>query len=436
MRNQSHTRNLFFHCALIVSAGVATALAPAGKAQALTFRTLHSFCKTANCGDGETPRDGLVMDAPGNLYGTTEDGGKYGFGVAFKLVPNATKTKYTEHILKSFCADAGCPDGKTPQGELIMDVDGALYGAAASGGKFGGGVIFKLKPVTDGWQISVVHSFCANTNCTDGAEPITGLAYAGQASGAPWDKSSPLFGTTYLGGTRDKGTAYQLSPNGSGWTYKVLHSFDSPNTSANPRPLLVDLSGNLFGVTNIGGMYGYGSLYRLAAGTWNESVLHNFCAEPNCTDGAYGEGRLVMDAAGNLFGVALEGGTYGLGFGGVVFERPAGGGYQVIYNFCGDACRDGEFPEAGLVMDAGGNLFGTTGFGGKDDNGTVYKLSFDSGTQQWTESVLVLFCHKHACTRGRVPYAPLTLDANGNLFGTNSAGGANGNGGTVFELTP
>jgi uncharacterized repeat protein (TIGR03803 family) len=439
MRHQSRLRtSIQFRMATTAAAAMLLALVPVGGASAYTLQTLHSFCTESNCGDGDTPATGLVKDQHGNLYGTASVGGKYNKGLVFELVPNAKKTKYKEHILKNFCAQAKCTDGAYPYADLILDMDGRLYGTTSQGGKYDGGAVFRLAHKAGVVTFAVIHSFCSKkTNCADGAFPDPGLAYAGQASGAPWDESSPLFGVAWGGGANNKGLAYELAPNGSNWTYQVIHSFNPENCSATPGPLLVDSSGNLVGVTYCGGTYGQGALYRLAANTWKETTLHNFCAEAKCADGAQGIGRLIMDSAGDLFGVTENGGsgahcsaTLGCG---VAFERPPGGPYTVIYNFCTlNNCKDGYGPMAGLIMDTSGNLFGTTYLGGSGMGGTVFSLS--PGTT-WTESVLYDFCSQSNCSDGGSSIAPV-LDKNGKFYGTTTAGGANGNGGTVFELTP
>jgi len=422
---------------LAAAATVLIGFTTTGGASAYTQKTLHAFCAAANCSDGDTPLAGLLMDASGNLYGTTESGGKYGKGAVFKLVPNANKTKYTEHILHSFCAQAGCSGGSYPAyGALIMDVDGDIYGTTGSGGKFGAGVVFKLKPLANGWGYGVIHSFCRNTSsCSDGSDPDTGLAYAGQASGAFWDESSPLFGTTYSGGANNMGAVYELGPTGSGWSYHVIHSYSS---GFHGGDLLVDSSGNLIGTTLLGGSNSGGTIYRLTAGTWGETTLHNFCSEANCADGWEPSGRLLMDGAGNLFGTTGGGGAgahctadHGCG---VVFERTASGTFKVLYDFCSRSnCRDGLDPTAGLIMGGAGNLVGTTYEGGTGPGGTAFALSHGNG---WTETVLYNFCSEQNCADGAGPVAPLIMDASGNLFGTGASGGANGDYGTVFELKP
>jgi uncharacterized repeat protein (TIGR03803 family) len=200
----------------------------------------------------------------------------------------------------------------------------------------------------------------------------------------------------------------------------------------------VDSSGNLLGTTLLGGANSGGTLYRLTAGTWGETTLHNFCADANCADGWEPSGRLLMDAAGDLFGTTGGGGSgahctdnHGCG---VAFERTAGGTYKVIYDFCShSACKDGQYPSSGLIMDVGGNLLGTAYGGGTGPGGTAFSLSHGNN---WAETVLYDFCSEQNCTDGGDVVAPLIMDAGGNLFGTAAAGGANGDYGTVFELEP
>lgn len=421
--------------ASIPAAAAVLLAASCGIATAYTQATLHSFCTETNCDDGDTPHAGLLADADGNLYGTTEQGGKYNSGIVFKLIPNAKKTKYTEHILKNFCAKANCTDGGFPETGLIMDVDGNLYGTTGGGGKFGGGAVFKMTPAANGWSYAVVHSFCQDATCTDGSDPTAGLAYAGQSSGAPWDETSPLFGTTYTGGTDNRGDVYKLSHNGSGWSFQVIHSFSS---GFHGGDLLVDTLGNVIGTTLLGGANSGGTLFKLASGSWNESTLHNFCAETNCADGAQPIGSPVMDGSGNLFGTASQGGsgahcTADNGCG-VAYERTADGKFKVLHDFCSlNNCKDGHYPSAGLIVGAGGDLLGTTYEGGTGPGGTAFSLD---RANHWAETVTYDFCSAQNCTDGAGPVAPLIMDFDGTLYGTTAVGGANGTGGTVFALKP
>ena len=417
----------------IAAAAMALALVLPAGASAYTLKTLHSYCYTPNfpnCVDGDRPVAGLLRDGSGNLYGTTSNGGKYGGGLVFKLVPGGGK--YSEYALHAFCAKANCTDGRVPESDLIMDVDGNLYGTAASGGKYNRGVVFRLTHRESGWGFAVLHNFCAN-GCTNGFEPGAGLTYEGQASGALYDGASPLYGTAWGGGQYDNGTAYQLTHNGSLWKHIVIHNF---KTSNSPDALVMDPTGNLFGTTPFGGRYGGGLMYELASGTWKQTVLHEFCGTLHCADGKEPHGRLALDAAGNLFGTTYEqgsGSNCAVSDGcGVVFERTADGRYRVLHDFCSRAnCADGSGPLAGLIVH-GSTLFGTTNWGGDAVNsvGTVFKLAIDSRT----ESVLYSFCNAN-CDDGEHPQAPVIMDKSGNLFGTTSFYGAR-EGGTVFELKP
>src|ERR1700690_2745696 len=231
----------------------------------------------------------------------------------------------------------------------------------------------------------------------------------------------------------------------------VLHSFNHNGTDGQ-RPaagLIFDAAKiNLYGTTNSGGTYGYGTVFELtpqSGGGWTERVLYSFCLQANCTDGAAPYAGLKFDAAGNLYGTTTAGGTYGYG---TVFElTPAMGGSwteQVLYSFCSRTnCTDGAAPYAGLIFDAAGNLYGTTIAGGIYNTnssctggcGTVFEMTPAGGG--WTETVLYSFCPAMYCFDGAQPYAGLIFNAAGNLlYGTTYAGGTGGNGGTVFELTP
>lgn len=412
-----------------------------GDASAYTLKALHSFCTWANCGDGGKPVAGLLRDTSGDLYGTTPSGGANGKGVLFKLIPNPETGKYKEYVLHNFCTLVDCADGSNPQAELIMDVDGNLYGTTENGGADkDAGVIFKLTYGDSGWSLSVLHNFCSvnlGAPCADGGNSVAGLTYAGQAGGKPWDESSPLFGTTLTGGQHGRGLAFKLVSNGGAWQESIVHDFDSAQA---PLGLIMDPAGNLFGMTVGGGKYGHGILYRLAAGTWSETTLHNFCAEANCADGDYPVGRLAMDASGDLFGMTERGGSdCGDGFGcGVVFARKAGGGYSVIHVFP-SGVADGVFPPGSPVLDASGDLYGTTHEGGtfhdQGSGGTVFRLSYDSGTQQWREKTLHTFSGFDGSKHGSYPDGPVIVDGSGNLYGTTSMGGLSGSG-TVFELKP
>jgi uncharacterized repeat protein (TIGR03803 family) len=396
-------------------AAIAFALVPLSDASAYAYKTLHDFSGP----NGSNPTAGLLEDGAGNLYGTTSAGGKYGGGIVFKMVPNGTKYDY--HIIKNFCAKANCTDGSNPSAHLIMDADGDIWGTTVYGGKFGSGTLFELIPGINSWALKVIHSF---GNGTDGWGPYAGLTYTGQQANELWGEGfEPAFGTTASGGKYTHGVVYKLARSGSTWTYTIIHNTKS---GAAPQELAMDSSGNLFGTANEGGANGGGLIFRLASGTWKETTLHEFCGQTDCTDGGSPVGRLWIDNSDDLFGATQNGGTPGVP-GGVVFEYTHGGSYQVLYSFCSvtdnDICIDGQRPLAGLIMDSSGALFGTTWYGGRDNRGTAFTLVRQGGTWQLTTIGLLDY-----------PAAPLTLDGyNGSLYGTDSNQGA---GGHVFELTP
>jgi uncharacterized repeat protein (TIGR03803 family) len=234
-------------------------------------------------------------------------------------------------------------------------------------------------------------------------------------------------------------------------TESVLHTFCTQANCADgyapAAGLTEDASGNFYGTTSEGGSHpgtcpsaqGCGTVFRLdRAG--NYTVLYNFCSQANCADGETPQAGLAVDASGNLFGTTLYGGAYHIdpngNGGGTAFKLDSAGNYKVLYNFCSQTnCTDGYYPYAGLTEDASGNLYGTALYGGANRGGTAFKLD-SSGNY----TVLHTFCSQANCTDGYNSYSGLTGDAFGNLYGTTFFGGAhrsdyNGlGGGTVFKL--
>ncbi|MGA3054009.1 MAG: choice-of-anchor tandem repeat GloVer-containing protein [Candidatus Korobacteraceae bacterium] len=397
-------------------------------------KVLHSFNNNGG-GEGIRPLAGLVLDAAGNLYGTTYEGGlyvgscgSYGCGTVFELTPTAGGG-WTEQVLYYGFNNGGT--GAYPGAGLIFDAAGNLYSTTSGGGYYyyPDGTVFELTPtVGGGWTEQVLHNF---GNGTDGNVPYAGLIF---------DNAGNLYGTTAGGGTHNAGTVFKLTPTEGGWTEQVLHNFNDTD-GANPEAgLIFDAAGNLYGTTWFGGTYGNGTVFELtpmAGGGWTENVLHNF---GNGTDGAGAFAGLIFDAAGNLYGATYAGGTYSSGYCpagcGTVFELTPteGGGWteQVLHNFGNGA--DGSVPYASLIFDAAGNLYGTTWAGGTYSSGycpagcgTVFELSPRQGGG-WTENV-----YSFNGMDGAGPQAGLILDAAGNLYGTTYAGGTYG-WGTVFEL--
>ncbi|HEX4861957.1 MAG TPA: choice-of-anchor tandem repeat GloVer-containing protein [Rhizomicrobium sp.] len=412
---------------------------PGSTASASSLRTLFDFCNGTGCTDGSQPSP-LLMDQSGNLYGTTQHGGANQGGTVFELMPSGgSRWKY--RVLYTFCTQTNCADGLASQGKLIADTQGDLYGTTSGGGgASSAGTAFELIPNLNRtkWTYRLLHAFCSSggTSCTDGSIPVSGLTYAGAASGTPYDGTSPLYGTTVDGGRANPGSGvvYQLVPSGGSANETVLYRFCPKSgcaDGASPEAsVTADGTGNLYGTTAVGGKSGLGTVFELSpmAGNWTETVLHSFCAKTNCPDGDVPQSELVMDAPGTLYGV-LSGGKTGFG---VAFKLvPSGKTSQetVLHNFCVKTnCTDGESPVTGLVMDGFGNLFGTTEAGGRNNGGTAFELNASF-------HILYNFCARPSCGDGSEPNSTMLVDGTGHLFGTTLGGGA-GNGGTVFEISP
>jgi len=262
---------------------------------------------------------------------------------------------------------------------------------------------------------SVLHSF-GPSGGTDGDEPTAGLIM---------DSAGNLYGTTYGGGVSYTGTVFKISASG---TESVLHSFGPDSGTDGVLPvagLIADSAGNLYGTTGYGGTNGNGTVFKISA-SGTESILHSF--GPNVgIDGDLPIAGLIMDSAGNLYGTTYGGGVNNTG---TVFKISASGTESVLYSFGPDGGTDAQYPTAGLIMDSAGNLYGTTESGGAHLGGTVFKIN--ASGKEW---MLHSFDPFNGRTDGQYPDAGLIMDSTGNLYGTTGFGGTNGNG-AVFELSP
>lgn len=371
------------------------------------LNTLHLFSGAGT--DGIRPTGRMVMDAQGNLYGTTQDGGA-GYGTVFSLKANGDGT-YTTATVYAFAS----ADGSVPTG-LVIDSHGNLFGTTQSGGVNGYGTVFELKANGDGTYAMVsLHAFAD----ADGSRP-TGLMI---------DAAGNLFGTTSTGGSYFScmfgcGTVFTLQANGDG-TYQpaaTLYAFAGA-AGSKPAGLTMDGQGNLYGVTSGGN----GTVFRMqpnGIGTYaNPETLHTFTGIG--TDGNIPT-DVVLDGQGNLFGMTQSGGTNGRG---TAFKlKPNGDGTYTTTTLISFAGTDGAVPLAGLTIDAKGNLFGATSDGGTN-NGVVFELKAN-GDGTYAPQTLYVFT---GGADGSVPNGSLVLDSLGNLFGTTMYGGAGGRG-TVFRL--
>lgn len=424
-------------------AGVVYKLDTAGK-----YHVLYNFTGGA---DGANPYAGVVLDAAGNLYGTTYYGGNAsdgaGKGVVYKVDPSGHET-----VLYTF---TGGNDGGNPYAGIVLDSVGNLYGTTVYGGSSNVGVLYKLTP---SGQMSVLHAFAGGsggTNVNDGANPYGGVIF---------DTAGNLYGTTYYGGRSGFGTIYKLTPSGQ---ETVLFAFVSTgNQGAHPQASMVfGRAGNLYGTAsnvvfefeangtykvlallhyettgglatagvtldNAGNLYGttvreqgrgasqalYGTVYKLSA-SGQLTVLYVFV--PNEIGGGINSG-VVLDRAGNVYGATSAGGLSGM-----IYELSAAGQETTLYSF--SPALGGTTPRAGLIRDAAGNFYGTTAWGGPANAGVVYKLS-----PAGRETILYSFT---GGTDGSGPStANLAIDSTGNLYGTAVRGGTSGDG-VVYRLS-
>lgn len=415
--------------------------------------------------DGSTPAGGVVFDTAGNLYGTTQQGGGTNCapisfcGTVFQLTKKGGS--WTETVLHVFAGVTGNNDGATPAGGLVMDAAGNLYGTTAYGGgggcvlvgiKGGCGTVFELEPPkTKGgaWTYKILYSLKGGK---DGDFPWGDLALDGAGN---------LYGATQFGGGFGScdspyyqfcGTVFELSPpktKGGKWTEKVLRRFKSGTDGANPNGgLLFDSKGVIYGTTysggdhvcKIAGYVGCGTAYKLSppltkGGQWSQTLLRSFAVGfPN--DGAGPNGGLVFDAKGRLYGTAVGGGSTENG---VAFRLAKSGGRWIETVVRTFQNLDGRESKAGMIFDSLGNLYGTTSGGGSSGGGTVFKLRPPGAGGKWGFSLLHAF---EGTPDGSYPAAVVRFDKSGHLYGTTQQSGYTGGGcgsygcGTVFMVTP
>jgi len=387
-------------------------------APAQTYNVIYNFTRGT---DGAFPEAGLTMDKAENLYGTSIQGGSSDRGSVFKLAH-----KGSGWVLSPLYSFTGRTDGNAPIARVVFGPDGSLYGTTEFGGRNCGegcGVVFNLKASPSAcktalcpWTETVIYSF---SGFTDGANPGYG--------DLTFDRAGNIYGTTYFGGNTAYGVVYELAPSNGSWTESAIYHFTGGSDGNNPyNGVIFDQAGSLYG-TAFGGAFAHGTVFQLtpSGSGWSENTLYAF---RDANDGGMPFGGLVFDTVGNLYGGTSTGGSGG---GGTVYElAPSGGGwtFNVIGSFAGTAYLPG--PHDSLTMDASGNLYGTTKQDGAHGQGSVFKLTPSGGG--WTLADLYDFT---GGKDGGLPIGSVLIDSNGNLYGTASQGGANGDG-VIWEITP
>lgn len=350
----------------------------------------------------------------------------YSLVLVFALCSALNAQTYT--VLHKFTGGA---DGGNPHTGLTMDQAGTLYGTTAEGFLNGGtGTVFSLSHTGAGWTLNPLYTFAGGSG---GYRPLAGVVFGADGS---------LYGTTQEGGigTPNRqpdgcylgcGTVFNLKLSG---VETEIHRFAGGRDGMFPETgsLIFDRAGNLYGTTQNGGLpcdnpgFGCGTVFKLSpsGGGWTETVLYRFSGG---SDGSYPNAGLIMDVAGNLYGTTVSGGVSGptcftSGCGTVFKLSPSGSGWteSTLYSFTGNS--DGSSPYAGLILDAAGNLYGGTYY-----TGAVFQL-MPAGSQ-WTLHVLHAF---YPNSNG--PLSNLVMDRAGNLYGSINQGGQYG-GGNIFKLT-
>jgi len=385
--------------------------------QAQTITVLHSF---TTGGDGSEPFAGVTMDRAGNLYGTTSSGANGNVGTVYKLTHR--QGGWTLNTIYTFDHPN---DGYYSAARVVFGPDGSLYGTTQGGGPGGAGVVYNLRPpatacktVLCSWSYTNLYSF---TGGSDGGQPYLGDLV--------FDSAGNIYGTTSAGGGQGCfgfgcGVVFKLSHSGGGWTETVLYTFSGNDDGANPfNGVTFDRAGNLYGTTTQNGRYGYGTVYELSptGSGWTQSTLYNFTGG---LDGGNPIGGVAIDAAGNLYGTTEDGGN-APGLGGTVWElTPSNGSWT--FSVLQSLPTFYEGPFATPTLDAAGNVYGTSTFGG--GSGLVFKLAPSGAGWNYTP-------YDFNGNNGDIPIGGVTLDSNGNLYGTTAEGGTH-TWGTVWEITP
>ena len=387
-------------------------LCMAGRVSAQTFTVLTSLSEVAPPGGGGNLVWSLVQGFDGNFYGTTQGGGGTcannpfaTCGTVFKVTPTGTLS-----IVHEFCQNA-CTDGGAPFSGLILSPSGNFYGTTTQDLVNHGGTLYEMTPTG---TVTTLHSFTGGNG--------EGTPYGPVVRG-----SGAFYGITALGGSSGDGTVYEITSSGVLTTLHTFSGADGEEVGLVPVGLVEAPNGSFYGVAAYGSQSSNtcGTVFKVTPkGTF--ATVYGFDNTGTKGCGAYD--GLALAANGNLYGTTASGGTANDGS---IFEVTPNGKQITLYSFCSQSfCGDGSIPNAGLILGTDGNFYGTTVYGGANNQGTIFQI-----TPSGAYKVLYSFCSQTGCADGSNSYSQLMQGTDGNFYGATSAGGGGSNGGTAFKLS-
>ncbi len=419
---------------LICSFLVSLSLAGAAHAQ-VTQTVIYNFCQQTGCTDGADPTYGMSLLFNGSIVATS-DGQGYGAsdtsgGAVIELTPTNLSSIYTSSDIVEFTVQTPAVSGYNPNATPIQGLNGDLYLLNANGGvtpsaQTGGGTISEYAPPYNLLQ-EVIYTFCSSSNCADGSNPSSLI----QTS------NGDFYGTTQQGGAYHGGTVFRLDSSNTLTVLHSFCADNNCTDGSSPTTLLQGADGNFYGTTYGGGDADHGIIYQLTpSGTF--AVLHSFCSGgTGCPDGADPYGALVQSDNGNIYGITPYGGTSSNDtMSGTVFYIDTTGAFHTLINFgcVADApCISGTAPNGSFVQGSDGNLYGTTSAGGSAGAGTVYQLPLDGSSA----TTLFSYCAGSSapCLNGSDPWGEFIIGPDANLYGTLASGGPSDNGVAYFLST-
>lgn len=336
-------------------------------------------------------------------------------GAAGGVLPDARGKAKLPQGFADLYSFAGPPnDGATPFGGVAVDKSGNIFGTTYAGGQSSLGTIFELAPSGSSYTESVLHSYSGADGSLPGASPFL-------------DVADNVYATATQGGAYNAGTALELSPSGDTYAETAAYSFGNGSDGSAPNGGFVQVGATLYATTASGGKYGSGAIVALSAASLQETDVYDF---KNGTDGAYPLSTLAADASGALYGTTVAGGSAKAG---TVFKfvpSGKGGSESVIWTFQAKSQNDGASPNSGVVLDAAGNVYGTTASGGATLSGVVYRLKPNGA--HYAETLLHTFS---GGSDGAQPIGGLALIGK-DLYGTTSSGSGSFclNCGTIFRI--